>query len=548
MNIDEDDMNDFTLGYLRKSEEDKKRQVLSLNDQATECDKLIQDYALTLVVPYFKEEKSAKVAGKRIEFYKVVDLIKAGKAKVIVCWAANRLARNVKDGAEIIDLVQNKGLRIITPYTQYDYSNWFMLMIEFGMSTDYSLKLSKDVKRGLMSKVAKGIRPGLALLGYVNVGEIKGEKTIENDPQRFDLCKKWWEIMLTGKYTLEQSLKKITKLGLRNKKGKKISTTAAYRFFHDIFYAGYFQWLGEIHKGIHNSMITLEEFNKVQKIITGKFNGRYEHPREVKPAPLAGFIKCGECGATITSDRKVKKYVNGTSQEFRWYRCKKNKTTMCTQRAYLTSENLDEQVRVYINNLELDPGFIDWVKAVLRRRNKEEFMFDRKQREQATKHLQELSKAKETVYGMKIDGLYATEADYKKRIGEILKEEVDVKERMNSDRLSYWEKVIDDTLNFATRILELFNSKDPNIKRMVLQILGSDLKLKDKKLYLEAKSVFVFLRNRQNQLFEENGLVGLREMPLEQANQAKTAPPLSLGAGDGHRTRDLLLGKQTLYH
>src|SRR3989344_1094806 len=334
---DENEMNDFTLAYCRKSEDDKKRQVLSLEDQVEECNKLIDNYGLTLIAPHFQEEKSAKVAGKRVEFYKMLDLVKAGKAKVIVCWVASRLARNVKDGAEIIDLVQNKGLRIITPYTQYDYSNWFMLMIEFGMSTDYSLKLSKDVKRGLESKVAKGIRPGLALLGYINVGEIKGQKTIADDPQRFNLSKKWWEIMLEGKYTLEESLTKITKMGLRNKKGKKISRTAAYRFFHDIFYAGYFEWLGETHKGIHNSMVTLDEYYKVQKIITGKFNGKYEHPKEIKPAPLSGFILCGECGATITADRKVKNYKNGKSQEFRWYRCKKNAGKPCSQRAYLTT-------------------------------------------------------------------------------------------------------------------------------------------------------------------------------------------------------------------
>ena len=548
ISIDGNEMNDHTLGYLRKSEEDKKRQVLSLDDQATECDKLIHNHALTLVATYFKEEKSAKVAGKRVEFYKMLELLKAGKANVIVCWAANRLARNVKDGAEIIDLVQNKGLRIITPYTQFDYSNWFMLMFEFGMATDYSLKLSKDVKRGLESKVAKGIRPGLALLGYINVGEIQGEKTIESDPLRFDLCKKWWQIMLTGNYTLDQSLEKITKLGLRNKKGKKISRTAAYRFFHDIFYAGYFEWLGEIHKGIHNPMVTLEEYNKVQKIITGKFNGKYEHPWEIKPAPLSGFIKCGECGATITADRKVKKYKNGESQEFRWYRCKKNSGSPCSQRAYLATDDLEAQVITYINNLELDPRFIEWVKAVLRRRNKEEFEFDKKQKEMLSRRLLELSEKKERAYGMKIDGLYSSEQEYKKKVGEILKEEVEVREQLKSERISYWGKVIDDTLNFASRVFELFNSNDPYVKKMVLQILGSDLRLKDKKLYLEAKSVFIFLRNKQNELFKENGLVGLKEMPLEQANQAKPTLFIPSGAGDGDRTHDLPLGKGTFYH
>ncbi len=539
-------MDNFALEYGRKSDEDKKQQILSLNDQHEECSRIVEKFNLTLVVPPFQEEKSAKVAGKRTEFYKMLSLLQADKARVVVCWAANRLARNLKDGSEMLDLVQNKGLRIITPYTIYDSSNWFMLLIEFGMSTDFSLKLSRDVKRGLNSKVSKGIRPGIAPLGYLNIGEIKGEKDLTNDPDRYDLCQRWWQMMLTGKYTVEESLKEITKIGLRDRKGRKISKTTAFRFFHNIFYSGYFYYSGSLHKGNHNAMITPEEFEKVQRIISGKFGGRYEDYGKREPLPLARVPKCGECGATITGDRKVKQYKNGTSQEFCYYRCKKNKGIKCAQ-LYLPAGELENQVREYIDNLELDPRFIDWIKAVLRRRNKEEFEFDRKQREMLTKKLQELSKRKEVVYGMKIDGLYS-EAEYKQKVAEVLKEEADIKEQLNSDRLSYWAQVIDDTLSFATQVMELFNSKDPYVKRLVLQILGSDLKLKDKKLYIEAKTAFLFLRNKQNQLFEDNGLVGLKEGVLLQANQAKTTLPVSLGADNENRTRDFHLTKMAFCH
>ena len=353
-------------------------------------------------------------------------------------------------------------------------------------------------------------------------------------------------MMLTGRYTVEQSLEEITKMGLRDRKGGEISKTTAFRFFHNIFYTGYFYYSGDTHKGIHNAMITSEEFEKVHSIITGKFGGRYEEYGEVRPLPLSGFIKCGECGATISSETKVKNYKNGTSQKFCYYRCKKNKG-VCTQKAYLQADKLEEQVRVYIDSLELNPRFIDWVKMVLRRRNQEEFDFDRKQRELLTKKLQELSKRKEIIYGMKIDGLYP-EAEYKQKVAEVLKEEQGVKEQLNSDRIAYWGQVVDDTLNFATTTLELFNGKDPYVKRLVLQILGSDLKLRDRNLYFEAKSAFLFLRNKQNQLFEENGLVGLQDWALQQANQAKTTLPVSLGAEGGNRTRGLLLTMELLYH
>lgn len=523
------DMSNFTVAYCRKSEEDKKRQVLSLNDQISECNKLIESNDLILINDHFKEEKSGKKAGVRIEFYKMLNLLKSGKAKVIVCWNANRLARNLIDGSELIELVQHKGLRIITPYTQYDYSNWFMLMIEFGMATDYSLKLSKDVKRGLESKVSKGVRPGLAPIGYLNVGEIKGEKTIVPDPQRYQLVRKWWELMLTGKYTVEESLTEITKLGLRDRRGDAVARNAAFKIFHNIFYAGYFKYLGEIHKGIQTSMITMSEFNKVQKIISGKFGGKYETPRQMVSMPLSGFIKCGECGATITADRRTKHYKNGTSQQFCWYRCKKNKG-ICSQKAYLAADKLEEQVRENISNLELDPRFIDWVKGVLKRRNREEFDFEYKQKDTLSKRLLALNEQKEKVFDMKIDGLYSEE-EYRQKKLNILKEEVDIKEQLKSDKTSDWEKVIDQTLDFSSRVMDLFNSGDDHVKRSVLQILGSDLKLKDKKLYLEAKSIFIFLKNKQDELFTEYRVVGPENMPVWQPRVDGYVLSIPLGAG-----------------
>ena len=212
----------------------------------------------------------------------------------------------------------------------------------------------------------------------------------------------------------------------------------------------------------------------------------------------------------------------------------------------MPSDELEKQVGTYIDNLELDPRFIGWIKAVLRRRNQEEFEFDRKQRELLTKKLQELSGRKEMIFGMKIDGLYQ-ESEYKQKVAEILREEVDIKEKLNSNRISYWEGVIDQTLNFAETVFELFNSKDPYVKRLVLQILGSDLKIRDKNLYLEAKSVFIFLRNKQNKLFEENGIVGLKERALQQANMDKSMLQIPIGAGEGSRTPYVHFGKVTFY-
>src|SRR3989344_6796379 len=152
-------------------------------------------------------------------------------------------------------------------------------------------------------------------------------------------------------------------------------------------------------------MVSIEQFERVQQIITGKFTGGYEHPHlPHQPLPLSGFIKCGECGSTISTDQRIRLNKNGTTREFMYYRCKKNKGTKCEQ-SYMRVADLDNEVRQYINDLELDSGFTEWIREVLKRRNKDEYSYHLKQRELGTKRLDDIRKKKFELNDMKVDGL-----------------------------------------------------------------------------------------------------------------------------------------------
>src|SRR3990167_8360890 len=113
----------------------------------------------------------------------------------------------------------------------------------------------------------------------------------------------------------------------------------------------------------------------------------------------------------------------------------------------------------YLSRLELDPRFIEWVRKVLKRRNRDEFEFENKHRELLTKQLASISTKKERLFDMKIDGLFS-EDEYQKRKGEILKEEAETREQLQEDRSSAWEQVIDDTLDFSSKVIHLFNNGD----------------------------------------------------------------------------------------
>jgi len=101
---------------------------------------------------------------------------------------------------------------------------------------------------------------------------------------------------------------------MKRQGGKPMSQSMMHRMFSNIFYAGYFyDDKGELRKGEHQPMITLEEFDLAQK-----FFGENGKPRPKKHIhSYTGFIKCAECRCSVTGEKKLK-FIKKTG-EYKYY-------------------------------------------------------------------------------------------------------------------------------------------------------------------------------------------------------------------------------------
>ena len=173
------------------------------------------------------------------------------------------------------------------------------------MANQYILELRKNVKRGVDSKLAKGWKPNVASLGYLNEKE---EKTIVEDQERFPLIRKMWDLMLTGTKSPPQILEIANQQwGFRTRKtkrlgGKELSRSGIYRIFTNPFYAGIISYGGKEYDGKHKAMITLSEFDRVQYLLGRKGKAR----PKTHAFAFTGLIRCGECGCVYTAETKRK--------------------------------------------------------------------------------------------------------------------------------------------------------------------------------------------------------------------------------------------------
>ena len=307
--------------YARKSQEGEERQVQSIPDQLRENEATAKRYGIK-VIDVLTEEGSAKEPNKRPIFDEMLERIKKGEANGIICWNLNRLSRNPVDSGKLQWMLQQGLIQsILTPSREYKPTdNAIIFSVESGGANQFILDLKVGVRRGLNSKVAKGQAPILAPLGYLNTKhEIRGENFIIKDPERYELVKKAWSLMLTGEYTIPKLLEIVNDdWGLKTRKYKKrgggpVNKSTMYGIFTNIFYTGLYLYKGQIENGKHEQMVTIEEFDRMQMIL-----GKYGRPRAKSHIfTYTGTMLCGECGSAITACTKTKLVI--TKNELKDY-------------------------------------------------------------------------------------------------------------------------------------------------------------------------------------------------------------------------------------
>ena len=356
--------------YARKSSESEDRQVLSIDSQKNELQEIIKRNGLKII--NIKEEAhSAKSPGRPV-FNNLLNEIERGTAQGVVVWNVDRLSRNSVDTGRLIYMFDTGKLQeVITPSQTFRNTPNDKFLLSLLCST---AKLDNDnkginVKRGLKAKAERGIYPAPAPTGYVNNKYAdRGNKTVEIDPERFNLMKKMFEMVLSQKYTPIQVLKIANEeWGFKTKKGKKLGRSTWYRLLTNPVYAETFEYplkSGNWHKAAHPHMITDEQFNLLQ-IILGK---------KGKPRPkthifaFTGLMRCGECNAMITCEEKIKRQKNGNVHQYTYYHCTKRINPNCTQGS-IEEKELAKQILKTVQNIKIPPEFHDWALKWLRKEN-----------------------------------------------------------------------------------------------------------------------------------------------------------------------------------
>lgn len=257
------------FGYIRVSTAKQGQHGVSLGEQREAIERYAHRSELQLV-RWFEEQETAAKRGRPV-FGQMLKLLRQGKAQGVVIHKIDRSARNLKDWADLGELL-DRGIDVRFANESLDLASRggrLSADIQAVVAADFIRNLREETRKGMRGRLKQGLYPMPAPVGYVDRGKGKPK---EPDPVMGPLVRRTFELYATERYTLETLLPELKRLGLRNRAGAPVTRSGLSHLLNNPFYFGLIRLRStrETFPGVHQPLITKRLFDRVQAILTGK--------------------------------------------------------------------------------------------------------------------------------------------------------------------------------------------------------------------------------------------------------------------------------------
>ena len=361
------------------------------------------------------------------------------------------------------------------------------------------------------------------------------------DKERAPYIENAFKLYATGNHTMHSLADKLYDDGFRSITGKKVHHSTIDTILKNPIYYGYFNWKGELHKGIHERIISKNLFDEVTKILAPKKHLKRDNKKYFL---FRGFMHC-VCGLRMTAENKIKK--NGLNiHKYIYYRCTKSRGVAKCCQQYLREEELTTEICQSLKQIRIDEEFLDLVIEGTRARSQGQFE-NLQVIEEKNSFLLERNKSRQKMLvGKYIDGKIPEDI-YDRTLEELRSEQATLEnkvENVSGDNSKNVFEIIEAIASFMKIASAVFKDGTDEIKKEVLSLISSNLIIEDKKIVeFTLKEPFNWLYEDLKNLKNPKGGNGIFEpiIRLSQKEKGACAPfyPEMLGIRDSNPSRSL---------
>lgn len=268
----------------------KNKLVVAIYTRVSTTEQALEGYSLDaqrrLLVEYCEARKyviyniytdegiSAKDISHRPGMLSMLEDAKEMKFDIILIWKLTRFSRNLADIAVTCDFLDKIGVSLVSYSEAFDSGTPAGRMVRSMLGTVAQFErevISENISMALLERARQGKRTCSEILGY----DLDGPDSFKINPAEAEYVNFVHDNYLKYKCILE-----VTELaknaGYRGKRGRIPSPAAINIILTRPQYAGYNLFLGELYKGNYEPIRTVQQFNKVQRIILrqGKLIGQ----------------------------------------------------------------------------------------------------------------------------------------------------------------------------------------------------------------------------------------------------------------------------------
>lgn len=291
---------------------------------------------------------------KRPSFQKLLQDISKGAIDCILTYKIDRLTRSPKDFYFLVELFDKYNVDFISVTERFDTSSPSGRLLRNIMLTFAQFEremTSERTKDKMLERAKKGLwNGGPAPFGYNR----KDKKLVINrkDAKSIQFL---FDTFIQTK-SLAETYDIVRRKNILNKKGNILSKSHLVYIIQNLLYLGKIKYKNEVYEGLHDPIISLDQFNMAQKV----FKAKKKRITLTKAFLFTGLIKCDDCGSSMTPC-----FVNkNIRKRYYYYRCVstfKHSWDSCNLKQ-INADKLEDYVIDKLTEISKDNNYVEnWI-------------------------------------------------------------------------------------------------------------------------------------------------------------------------------------------
>ena len=255
------------------------------------------------------------------------------------------------------------------------------------------------------------------------------------------------------------------------------------------FNAGFILWNGRVSPGNHRPVVSVPEFERVQKLLKRVDNNR---PKR-RFHRYGGVFRCGSCDLAVTAEFKRKP----SGREYTYYHCTRVHRTPPCQEKSVEERVLETQILEFLDGLSISEEVLEWVTDQVSKQHAERNQVQEQEAQRHRRQVASIERQIANLTALSIKDIIDEDEFLKKRSALQLELAAATEKAKAAEETAFVLEPLQFIGKLSVRAKYWYSEADNHQRQKILKTLCWNSRLKGQKALLENKKPFRVLKETE---------------------------------------------------